>query len=128
MPGSSAGASGDRAGDIAFDGTYMYYCAHDYGSAPSETFTVSNVGAFSNVIDVNKASNPNYTVPQAGWTTTVGTLMTLTAFSGDNINGVDYSFLFDVPSNDPLPSTVTLTSPTPYTNIWKRVAWSGDTW
>ena len=128
VPGSSAGASGDKAGDIAFDGTYMYYCAHDYGSAPSETFTVSNVGAFSNVIDVNKASNPNYTVPQAGWTTTVGTLMTLTAFSGDNINGVDYSFLFDVPSNDPLPSTVTLTSPTPYTNIWKRVAWSGDTW
>ena len=26
------------------------------------------------------------------------------------------------------PSTVTLTSPTGYTNIWKRLSWSGDTW
>jgi len=98
---------------------------------PSETFTVTNVGEFNNTIKVLVANNPNYTVPQAGWTVTIGTtLMTLSAFSALDIDGVNWNFLFDNSPDAPLPSTVTLTSPTPNspTNIWKRVAWSGDTW
>lgn len=128
VPASSTGASGDLQGDLAFNGSHIYYCIADFGSAPTETFTVTNVGENSNVIRVNMASNPNYTVPQAGWYVVLGGVtMTLTAFSAPNLNGVDYDFLFDVPSG-PLPSTVTLTSSTVYTNIWKRLAWSSDTW
>ena len=128
IPTSSAGTAGDVAGLIAFDKNYIYYCIANYGSSPSETFTVTNAGENSNVIKVNMANNPNYTVPQAGWTTMVnGVTMTLTAFSATDVNGVDFDFLFDVNSG-PIPSTVTLTSNTPYTNIWKRVQWSNDTW
>lgn len=30
VPGSSVGASGDQAGDLAFSGSYMYYCTANY--------------------------------------------------------------------------------------------------
>ena len=132
-PTHSYGAVGDVAGLIAFSNGYLYYCTGSYVAPtyPSETFTVTNVGEFNNTIKVLVANNPNYTVPQAGWTVTIGTtLMTLSAFSALDIDGVNWNFLFDNSPDAPLPSTVTLTSPTPNspTNIWKRVAWSGDTW
>lgn len=128
VPASSAGNAGDKAGDLAFNNGYIYYCVANYGASPSETFTVTNVGENSNAIKVNMVNNPNYTVPQAGWTTVVGGVtMTLSAFSGADINGTDFDFLFDVNSG-PIPSTIILTSNVPYTNIWKRVAWSNDTW
>ena len=66
--------------------------------------------------------------PTAGWYVVIGGVtMTLSAFSGNHPNGTDWNFIFDNPSG-PLPSTVTLTSNTGYTNIWKRLSWSGDTW
>lgn len=128
-PASSTGASGDKEGMVAYDGNYHYYCKANFGSAPTETFTVSNVGEGSNVISVNKTNNPNYTIPQPGWYTVIGGVtMTLTAFSANNANGVDWNFLFDVASGAVLPSTVTLTSNTGYTDIWVRVAWTGTSW
>lgn len=132
-PTSSTGTAGNKQGDIAFSNGYIYYCTANYVSPtyPSETFTVTNVGEFNNTIQVLVANNPNYTVPQAGWTVTVGTtLMTLSAFSALNLDGVNWNFLFDNSPDAPLPSTVTITSPTPNSspNIWKRVAWSGDIW
>lgn len=127
VPTYSTGTSGDKQGDIAFNSSYIYYCFTDFGSAPTETFTVVNVGEFTNTISVNIAANPNYTVPQAGWYVVIGGVtMTLTAFSG--VSGSNYNFLFNNPSGAALPSTVTLTSNTGYTNIWKRLAWSSDTW
>ena len=127
VPTYSTGASGDKEGDIAFSSNYIYYCYTDFGSAPTETFTVLNSGESNNLIRVSMAANPNYTVPTAGWYVTIGgVLMTLTAFSAPT--GSEYHFLFDNASGSNLPSTVTLTSPTGYTNIWKRLAWSGDTW
>jgi len=127
VPTYSTGASGDKQGDIAFSSSYIYYCFADFGSAPTETFTVVNVGEFTNTISVNMASNPNYTVPQAGWYVVIGGVtMTLSAFSG--ASGSNYNFIFDNPSGAALPSTVTLISNTGYTNIWKRLAWSSDTW
>ena len=126
-PAHSTGSSGDKAGDMAFDGNYLYYCIVDFGGYPTQTFTVDNVGQYTNVITVNKAANPNYTIPQQGWTVTLGELMTLTQYSSDGSNGT-YNFLFDINSLIPLPSTVTLTSNVAATNIWVRVAWSGSTW
>jgi hypothetical protein len=128
-PLASTGAEGDQEGDLAFTNDYIYRCVADFGSVPTETFTVVNAGEYNSSIQVNKASNPNYTVPQAGWYVVVGGVtMTLSAFSGDHINGTDYNFLFDNTPGAPLPSTITLISNTGNTNIWKRLAWSGDTW
>ena len=127
VPTHSTGAVGDVEGQVAFDSNYIYYCFANFGTAPTETFTVVNVGEFTNTISVNIAANPNYTVPQAGWYVVIGGVtMTLTAFSG--VSGSNYNFIFDNPSGVALPSTVTLTSNTGYTNIWKRIAWSGGTW
>lgn len=127
VPAHSTGSAGDQVGQLAVDNSYIYYCFANFGTAPTETFTVVNVGEFTNTISVNMAANPNYTVPQAGWYVVIGGVtMTLTAFSG--ASGSNYNFIFDNPSGVALPSTVTLTSNTGYTNIWKRVAWSADTW
>lgn len=128
VPTLSTGASGDREGDMAFNSSYIYYCFADFGTAPTETFTVINVGENNNLMRVDMATNPNYTVPTAGWYVTIGgVLMTLSAFSAPS--GSEYHFLFDnAAGGGGLPSTVTLTSPTGYTNIWKRLSWSGDTW
>jgi hypothetical protein len=30
VPGASTGAAGDKAGDLAFDSQYIYYCTADY--------------------------------------------------------------------------------------------------
>jgi hypothetical protein len=128
VPTLSTGASGDREGDMAFNSSYIYYCFADFGTAPTETFTVINVGENNNLMRVDMATNPNYTVPTAGWYVTIsGVLMTLSAFSAPS--GSEYHFLFDnAAGGGGFPSTVTLTSPTGYTNIWKRLSWSGDTW
>lgn len=127
-PTHSYGSSGDLQGDLAFDSTNFYYCISNYGYA-TETFTVVNTGEYSNSITVNKASNPNYTIPQSGWTVVIGGVtMTLTVYSADHGNGVDYNFLFDNSSGEPLPSAVTLVS-TNLKNIWVKQQWgTTGTW
>lgn len=127
-PASSTGASGDKEGMVAYDGNYHYYCKANFGSAPTETFTVINVGENNNLMRVDMATNPNYTVPTAGWYVTIGgVLMTLSAFSAPS--GSEYHFLFDnAAGGGGFPSTVTLTSNTGNTDIWVRVAWTGTSW
>ena len=54
--------------------------------------------------------------------------MTLTVYSADHGNGVDYNFLFDNSSGEPLPSAVTLVS-TNLKNIWVKQQWgTTGTW
>ena len=128
-PTTSKGKSGDKAGTMAVDSTSIFYCIADYvaGTYPTESFTVSNSGINTNVISVQMSTNPNYTVPQAGWTTVInGTTMTLSAYSGPSIDGVNYDFLFDQPpATGVLPSTATFISNVVGTepDIWVKQAW-----
>jgi hypothetical protein len=126
-PLSSTGTVGDIAGSLAYNSSSTYYCTASYVAPtyPTELFSVTNVGENTNTIKVLVANNPNYTIPQAGWTTVVnGTTMTLTAFSGMDIDGVNFDFLFDV-GDGPLPSTATFTSNvlSAAPNIWVKQNW-----
>ena len=127
-PTTSKGKSGDKAGMMAVDSTSIFYCIADYVSPyPTETFTISNSGEASNTIMVLMSTNPNYTVPQAGWTTVInGTTMTLSAYSAPNLDGVSYDFIFDQsPDNGVLPSTAIFVSNVAGTeaDIWVKQAW-----
>jgi hypothetical protein len=125
-PASSTGAEGDKAGDIAFSSGHIYYCFEDYDTGVSYNTTLSNITE-----DDNKfifAKDEGIVEPEIGWSITVDVggaseethTITLVedlatdwrvTWSGGNVT-------FD-------PGTaIRIFS----TNIWKRVAWSNDTW
>lgn len=122
VPLSSSGASGDKAGDIASDGTHLYICIADYDTPVySTTFSSSYTGPFPSIV---KGSVPQ---PQAGWFFTYnGSNYTLTG------NATDAGSNWILPIGPASISTVSGASltigPAPTENIWKRVALSSDTW
>ena len=132
-PTTSKGKIGDTAGMLAIDNTANFHCIENYTNItfPTELFIVTNVGQVSNSIQVLMSSNPNYTVPQAGWTTVInGTTMTLSTFSGVDVDGVNFNFLFDIGSG-PIPSSLIFTSniPNATPNIWVKQLWgTTGTW
>ena len=132
-PVTSKGAAGDLLNDIAFDATYSYYCTTNYVAAvyPYTDLTPSNGGTSTNVIKVLKSSNPTYTQVATGWTVTIGgTTAAVTGASGNDVNPLYYDFILTVNVNIPASGTVRFTSNVLSTlpDIWKRIAWSGNTW
>ena len=124
-PASSTGADGDLAGDIAFDSGYVYYCKADYtGGTIVYNTTLSQTTTNSNVYYVSKTAIAG--TPAAGWTLQVsgGPLL--------NITGVVDSFGDWQLTTDGISETHSAGSAVQLVdtagNIWKRIAWSGDTW
>lgn len=122
VPASSIGAAGDKQGDLAFDGSYMYYCTQDFAS---ETYSSTIVVTYSGFNpDIVKGSIPQ---PQAGWAFVHnGTTYTLASNAVENNPGewnCELTTSISVTAGD----TVTL-GPVFSADIWKRVAWSVDTW
>ena len=121
-PASSIGAAGDKQGDLAFDGSYMYYCTQDFAS---ETYSTTIVLTYTGLYpDIVKGSIPQ---PQAGWAFVHnGTTYTLASNAVENNPGewnCELTTNISVTAGD----TVTV-GPVFASNIWKRVAWSVDTW
>lgn len=132
-PATSKGAAGDLLNDTAYDGTYFYYCGANYVAAtyPYTDLTPSNGGTSTNLIKVLKSSNPTYTQVQTGWTVTIGgTTAAVTNASASDSNTLYYDFILTVNVNIPASGTVRFTSNVLSTlpDIWKRIAWSGNTW
>ena len=121
-PVSSIGAVGDKQGDIAFDGSHMYYCTQDFASGPySTTIVTTHSGQFPSIV---KGNIPQ---PQAGW-----------AFVH---NGTTYTLDSNATEGNPgewmcpLTTSISVTAgdsvtvgPVFSADIWKRVSWSVDTW
>ena len=122
VPVSSIGASGDKQGDIAFNGSHMYYCTQDFASEPYSTTIVATYSGFNP--DIVKGSIPQ---PQAGWAFTHnGTTYTLASNAVENNPGewnCELTTSISVTAGD----TVTV-GPVFSADIWKRIAWSADTW
>lgn len=122
VPGTSLGTTGDKQGDIAFNGSYIYYCTQDFVEASySSTITLTHSGTFPSIV---KGSIPQ---PQAGWVLIHnGNTYTLDANAFDGNPGewvLSLSSSISVTIGD----SVTV-GPASAANIWKRVAWSVDTW
>ncbi len=118
VPSASTGAAGDKAGDIAFDGTSIYYCKANYGTTSySSTIVTTYSGMFPTIV---KGSIPQ---PQAGWQFIY--------------NSVTYVLASNAVENNPgwwsceLTGSISVTAgepvtvgPAPVTDIWVKSAWT----
>lgn len=131
VPTHSTGVSGDLEGDLAFSNGYIYYCTADYGQVGHQ---VSVATAYNGATALN--TNSFQLTKSAD---------TLQIAVGDIISDSDggaTSIVDSVSSDDNytyvgtgamayqavFPLTFTSTDYVSGGNIWKRVAWSNDTW
>lgn len=132
-PTHSTGESGDKEGAVAFNDGYIYYCTADYNQVGHQvtipTLYDGGTSINSNSLQLTKTSDTlQITVgdiiqDNLGATSVVGLV------SSDN----DYTYVMTGPGggvafNCQFPLTFTSTDYVPGGNIWKRVAWSNDTW
>ena len=122
VPSTLAGASGDVKGNVAFDDNYSYYCKTSYGGSSYSVITSS--GASAPYMQIRKGVYPT---PQAGWTVTFGTPVTITSV-------VDAGVVFGYDSwTLNFGSTVSTTGGNTYTltdtssTIWVRTPWNAIT-
>lgn len=132
VPLSSIGASGDKEGDLAFNGSYIYYCTADYTSHVSSITVDSDQwgGASGGLTSLPFSSVRE---PQIGWTIfvtfntgPVSTTITGVTSLGGNRYQIDFNSVGEI--NVSNGNTGTLLDNIPEADIWKRLAWSGDTW
>lgn len=133
VPTHSTGALNDVAGLVAFDGSYIYYCTADYvpvgGGGSTVELVPNELGQSVNTITIAKGAPPNtnWANLQVSWTLTVNsTTVTVEEITGDadNLYVVVSGFITLPPTG-----SITFTEPGgTQPNIWKRVAWSNDTW
>jgi len=127
VPGSSTGAVGDQQGDLAFDGSYIYYCTQIFGGITYNV--VHNLAAEldANGVDNGYLVQNTYQLPEVGWKVYYnGQVTTIDQVNSSGIPGF-YVVFVDSPLTIP-GQAIFAWGPASATNIWKRVAWSGDTW
>lgn len=131
VPTHSTGASGDLEGDLAFSNGYIYYCTADYGQVGHQ---VSVATAYNGATALNtnsfqltkSADTLQITVgdiisdSDGGATSIVNSVSSDSNYTYVGTGGMAYSATF--------PLTFTSTDYVSGGNIWKRVAWSNDTW
>ena len=132
-PTTSTGAVGDVAGLVAFSSGYLYYCTADYGQVGHQV-TIATAYNDATALNTNSfqltktADTLQITVgdvisdSNGGATSTVVTVSSDENYTYVGTGGLAYDAVF--------PLTFTSTDPAYVSggNIWKRVAWSADTW
>lgn len=123
-PAHSTGSSGDKAGMVAYDANYHYYCKDNFG------------GTIYTIASITSNATQSYLImysSNTGWTSADLTGFTVTGPAG-------YSGTVTGPSvnqggtlyNIPVSPTVTQAMGdyvfTSGSNIWVRVAWTGTSW
>ena len=131
VPAHSTGAPGDEPGLVAFDNNYMYYCTGLYGQTGHQIVvaadylgrTTLNTNGFqlTKTADTLQITAGDIISDSNGGATS--TVVTVTSdenyvYVGTGAQAFDCVF----------PLTFTSTDYIAGANIWKRVAWSADTW
>jgi hypothetical protein len=125
VPTTSLGQAGDKQGDIAFNGSYMYYCTADYTPASYEA-TLQTGYSGGNQPTLIKGSYPQ---PQIGWSFVWNTVTyTLVSYNATDPNPGEWFVFLDQNIDTTPGGSITLNTNVAPANIWKRVAWSNDTW
>ncbi len=127
VPTSSTGVPGDVKGQIAFDGSYIYYCTQNFGGTTYNVVHDLAAEFNANGVDNGYLVQNTYQLPEVGWKVYYnGEVRTIDQVNNGGIPGF-YVVFVDNPLIIPGQATFAW-GPAPVTNIWKRVAWSGDTW
>jgi hypothetical protein len=132
VPTTSKGAPGDLDGQVAYSSGYIYYCTTNY-TAPA-TVGFGGVGTFqySGTAVSWTLAIQDQSTDLTGWTFTIqghdlGSVITVTTWTNNNDGTVSVTYNNNWgPVNLSVSTTISFTAPLP--NIWKRVAWSADTW
>lgn len=127
VPASSVGAPGDIPGLVTFDGSYIYYCTGTYGGTTYDVVHSIAEGTSANGVDSGYLVANTYQLPEVGWKVYYnGETRTIDQVNSSGIPGF---YVIFVNSSLVIPGQATFAwGPTPVTNIWKRLAWSNDTW
>ena len=132
VPTTSKGAPGDLSGQLAYSSGYIYYCTTNY-TAPA-TVGLGALGTFQysgTAISWTLAIQDQST-DLTGWTFTIqghdlGSVITVATWTNNNDGTVSVTYNNNWgPVNLSVSTVISFTAPLP--NIWKRVAWSADTW
>lgn len=133
VPTSSVGQSGDLHGDVAFNASYMYYCKQDYVGLTWTTIPISNAIQYGSdpmsfrvdLSDITNIDKPLrlYNLVVNGVGAEYAEVQSIVLVSGNTYD------IFCGPEVTGFYQSTTLKySPDVLPDIWKRVAWSNDTW
>ena len=128
-PSTIIGQDGDRQGDMAFDAAYMYYCVANYGGTIT-SLSWSNASNYPGYVQATIA------VPQLLDTGTLQitnnavngvTGITVQVDSYELVSGNTYKLYITEPGWEASYQNSEL-QVLSGSDIWRRVAWSNDTW
>ena len=122
VPSSILGTFGDKKGDVATDGNYLYYCIQDFGGVSYQVkFSRSYSGRYPAI------TKGNYPSPVTGWKLIyAGNEYTIQNALGE-LGPNEWYFFVDRDITTTNGDDAILLEPST-TNIWKRIAWGSDTW
>jgi len=128
VPATSKGAAGDKAGMVAFDADYIYYCKADWTSGN----VVGNTGVAEDHFDYGATYGFNkFLTDITGWQLSVPGMST----SPVTVTSVDQNFNGGAQTGLTFSTSVTYTSTSTFTfvapsepDIWNRTAQTGGTW
>lgn len=128
-PLSSIGSSEDRAGDISFDDNYMYYCTNDYGGSITtlEWSNVSNYPGYVQATIPYAQSLANGIIQITNNAVNGVTGVTVQVDSYELVSGNTYKLYISEPGWQASYQNSEL-QVLSGSDIWRRVAWSNDTW
>jgi hypothetical protein len=123
-PASSKGTDGNTQGSVAFDDSYIYYCTADYVPNTFST-TIAEPGLSFQTFPVVKG---DYGTPTTAWTV----IWDNVEFAITNVADGGDSWILTTPTQENATGGegigVTLYNGVTLEDIWRRVAWSNDTW
>jgi len=133
-PVESVGAEGDEAGMIAVDSNFLYYCIQDFGQPWTQipianAVDTSNNGSYAfmaDILDITNITQPlrlTHVYANGSWTP-YQFVVTYDIFDAQN-NTYRFYFGQGVTGSSQASELQYLDVAQ---NIWKRVAWSNDTW
>jgi hypothetical protein len=126
-PISSVGQPGDTEGIVSFDSEYIYYCTQNFGGNTCSVIHDIVEGTSADGVNNGYLVVNTYQLPEVGWKVYYnGEVRTINQFDNGGIPGY-YVVFVDTPLTIPGQATFSW-GPASSTNIWKRIAWSADTW
>ena len=122
VPLSSVGTTGDKKGDVALNGSYLYYCIQDFGGVNYPVkFSRTYSGRYP---AITKGTYPS---PVTGWKLIyAGSEYTIQNALGE-LGPNEWYFIVDRDISTNTGGDAILQESTT-TNIWKRIAFGSDTW
>lgn len=126
VPTHSYGVIGDKTGDLAFSSGYIYYCTQNYVPNSLSVTTLASSGSIVWISSADYVGDlvADFTSNSTGWTYNGITIISVAA---NNQFGPGYVLEGTAGFSVVNGNAYALISPiTP--DIWKRIAWSNDTW